>query len=224
METEYGKCAKCPFKQSDRICTSENDRHPDNCSSLLYKDIIEYVKQRHLDDPDLMEFARQASLQEASCYSPSDIDPEKMKPVKCRIQETFEFCKRMGYKKLGLGFCMGLFKEATALNNILENQGFEVVSVGCKVGGIDKSFLGLSPEEKVVKGCPFEPACDPVAQAMIFNKEKVDFVIAMGLCVGHDTMLIKYTEAPMTIVAVKDRLLGHNPLAALYTNYYSYLK
>ena len=35
---------------------------------------------------------------------------------------------------------------------------------------------------------------------------------------------LKYCEAPVTVVAVKDRLLGHAPLNALYSNYYAFLK
>jgi uncharacterized metal-binding protein len=58
--------------------------------------------------------------------------------------------------------------------------------------------------------------CNPVVQAAILNKEKCDLDIMLGLCVGHDSLFIKYAEAPVTVFAVKDRLLAHNPLAALY--------
>jgi uncharacterized metal-binding protein len=39
-------------------------------------------------------------------------------------------------------------------------------------------------------------------------------------------MALKYLEAPATVFAVKDRLLAHNPLAAIYMydSYYRYLK
>ena len=50
--------------------------------------------------------------------------------------------------------------------------------------------------------------------------------VLLGLCVGHDSLFFKYTEAPCTVLAVKDRLLGHNPLAAVYNvdSYYRCLK
>ena len=50
--------------------------------------------------------------------------------------------------------------------------------------------------------------------------------IMLGLCIGHDTLFIKYCEAPLTVLAVKDRLLAHNPLAALYLSdsYYRRLR
>ena len=68
--------------------------------------------------------------------------------------------------------------------------------------------------------------CSPITQAEILNEERVDFVILLGLCVGHDTLFIKYCRVPMTVIGVKDRVLGHNPLAALYlsTSYYSRLR
>ena len=58
--------------------------------------------------------------------------------------------------------------------------------------------------------------CNPIGQAMFLNEAKTDFNIILGLCVGHDSLFIKYSEAPVTVFAVKDRVLGHNPLAAIY--------
>jgi uncharacterized metal-binding protein len=67
--------------------------------------------------------------------------------------------------------------------------------------------------------------CSPIAQAMILNGEKTDFNILVGLCVGHDSLFLKYAEAFSTVLVAKDHVLGHNPSAALYTaeSYYSRL-
>ena len=51
---------------------------------------------------------------------------------------------------------------------------------------------------------------------MALNKSHTDLNKILGLCVGHDTLFIKYSQAPVTVLAVKDRVLGHNPMAALY--------
>lgn len=59
--------------------------------------------------------------------------------------------------------------------------------------------------------------CNPVLQAMTLNKEKSDFNVLLGLCVGHDSLFSKYAQAPCTVLAVKDRVLGHNPLASIYS-------
>lgn len=42
--------------------------------------------------------------------------------------------------------------------------------------------------------------------------------IVMGLCVGHDSLFYKYSDAIVTTLVTKDRVTGHNPAAALYTS------
>ncbi len=46
------------------------------------------------------------------------------------------------------------------------------------------------------------------------------------LCVGHDSLFLRYIDSPTTVLAAKDLVTGHNPLAALYTvhSYYRKLK
>ena len=36
-------------------------------------------------------------------------------------------------------------------------------------------------------------------------------------------MFSKYSDAPVTTLIAKDRVLGHNPVAALYSGYYKKL-
>jgi uncharacterized metal-binding protein len=59
-------------------------------------------------------------------------------------------------------------------------------------------------------------------QAKILNKQKTDLNVIVGLCVGHDSLFIKYSQAPVTTLITKDRILGHNPAAALYTSGFYY--
>ena len=63
-----------------------------------------------------------------------------------------------------------------------------------------------------------ETMCNPMAQAGICNDAETDFNMMMGLCVGHDSLFLKNSRAYTTVFAVKDRLLGHNPLALVYTS------
>ena len=67
--------------------------------------------------------------------------------------------------------------------------------------------------------------CNPIHQAKRLNAEGTELNIIMGLCVGHDCLFTKYSEAPVTTLVAKDRVLGHNPVAALYTadSYYKRL-
>ncbi len=165
-----------------------------------------------------------ASIQEGECYAHRHIKPYVSHPVKPRVQEICEFAKKMDFKRLGIAFCIGLIKEARILSDILTEQNFEVVSVVCKVGRTPKETLDIREEEKILIG-EFEAMCSPIAQAMVLNEAKTDFNIVVGLCVGHDSLFFRYSEAPVTVLVAKDRVLGHNPAAALYTSssYYARL-
>ena len=68
--------------------------------------------------------------------------------------------------------------------------------------------------------------CNPLLQAEILNHEETELNIVLGLCVGHDALFLKKAKAFCTVLAAKDRVTGHNPLAALYTlhSYYQKLK
>jgi uncharacterized metal-binding protein len=147
-----------------------------------------------------------------------------MHATKPRIQEIGEFARKMGYRRLGLVFCVGLSKEAMIVNQIFKSQDFETVSVACKVGSIPKEEIGVKESEKIFIG-EHESMCNPILQAAIVNDAKTDFNILLGLCVGHDSLFFKYAEAPTTVLAVKDRVTGHNPLGPIYLlgNYYSWL-
>lgn len=131
----------------------------------------------------------------------------------CRVDETIEFARRMGFKVLGIAFCLGLIREANVLGEILSKE-FDVHSVCCKVGGMGKSVFGVAQRPWVG-----EPTCNPIEQARILKDEGTELNIVMGLCVGHDSLFYKHSAAPVTTLVVKDRKLGHNPVAALYCQY-----
>jgi len=206
-------CSKCRVK--DKICRTETGRGPDFCPTLNRKEAVNRAVKEY-QKPEIREFARQACIQEGECYANRGVDPYVLHPVKPRIQETCEFAKKMGFKRIGIAFCSGLQQEASVVTDIFEKQGFDVVSVACETGRIPKEFVGVKDEEKVEIG-KFEPMCSPIAQAMVLNEEKTDFNILVGLCVGHDSLFLRYAEAFTTVLVVKDRVLGHNPVAAIYT-------
>ena len=58
--------------------------------------------------------------------------------------------------------------------------------------------------------------CNPILQAKILNQEKTQLNVVMGLCVGHDSLFYKYSNALTTTLITKDRVLAHNPAGALY--------
>ncbi|MCX7856736.1 MAG: DUF1847 domain-containing protein [Deltaproteobacteria bacterium] len=210
---KHANCAECTLPNNERICMDPGGKTSPGCPTPR-KRLVEAAKKEYKKG-EVNKFARLASIQEAECYINREKKPYVMHPVKPRIQEICEFAKKMGYKKLGLVFCVGLKKEAEIANRIFKVQGFHTVSVVCKAGRMPKEELGLKENEKIFIG-EFESACNPILQALIVNNEKTDFNILLGLCVGHDSLFFKYATSPSTVLAVKDRVTGHNPLAALY--------
>ncbi|MFC1532884.1 DUF1847 domain-containing protein [Thermodesulfobacteriota bacterium] len=211
-------CADCSVKNP--ICTDKEGKGPGFCPTLNMVDVVEASLLKY-EDPGIRPFAVNASIQEAECYvNKEEGNNHTIFAIKPRIQETIEFANKMGYKRLGLAFCGGLKHEAKIVSDILKAQGFEVASVMCKAGGTPKEFLGLK-EHQMIRG-KGEPMCSPITQAKIINTANTEFNILFGLCVGHDSLLMKFSEPMCTVLVVKDRVTGHNPLAAiqLYRSYY----
>lgn len=224
MNDMLSGCARCPFNTQDRLCRKEDGKMPPFCPTQNKTKAVEKALEE-FKKPEILKFATQASIQEGEGYGDREKGYAHVKPIKPRIVEIMEFAHKMDYKRLGLAFCMGLVNEARVVEKLLNTHGFEMISAVCKVGRTPKEKIGVRDDQKIRIGC-FEPMCNPIAQAFILNEEKTELNVVMGLCVGHDSLFLKYAEAPCTIFAVKDRLLGHNPLAAIYTldGYYRSLK
>ena len=189
------RCAAC----KEKACATGKD-----CT-----EIADVVKPKYTSDSEVLKSLKVATQIESRYYM-----------QKTRVEELILYAQGMGYQKLGVAFCIGLSQEAATLCEILERD-FEVSSVCCKLCGIDKAYLGL---ERLHGDAAEQPAseamCNPIGQALILNRERTDLNIILGLCIGHDTLFTAYSEAPVTTFAVKDRVLAHNPLGALYSGYY----
>lgn len=220
MKKDYPQCAKCPTG----VCGNRGqkadaqppplDKAPAFCPMKLRPGVFAEAMAEY-DKPDVKEFARLASVQEAECYERL---PDGIRTRLPRVEELIQFARKCCYQRLGIAHCGGLANEARILTDILENNGFEVASVQCKCGAVPKERLGVKPTEKIVEPEYWETMCNPIAQAMIINGSGVDMAVMLGLCIGHDTLFIKYCSVPLTVLAVKDRVFGHNPLAAIYTS------
>ena len=186
---------------------------PAHCPMRTSSEVMEKARELYNSDPEVRALAQQSSIVEATGYMEWP-----------RLRDTIEFAKRMNYKKLGVAFCVGLHREAGAVCYTLEGFGFEVISVCCKTGALYKKQLGLADEYIGQSKTGYligEISCNPVAQALYLNKQKTDMNVLVGLCVGHDVLFTKFSEAGVTTLIAKDRPLAHNPAGALNTYYYS---
>ena len=132
-----------------------------------------------------------------------------------RLAEVILFAEELGFRKVGLAFCIGLASEAAVIGKILARR-LDVVSVCCKVAGIPKKVLGLAQLDVEKSN---EVMCNPAGQAQLLNDAETELNILCGLCVGHDAVFTMASKAPVTTLIVKDRVLAHNPIGAIYCRY-----
>ncbi len=182
------QCGRCESKEcrDGRDCFSQTSNH-----RKLYR------------DNHIVELHKAASAIEGRYYG-----------NETRLGEIILFAKELGYKKIGLAFCIGLNEEAKIIDEILSKH-FEVVSVCCKVCGIDKKDFELTQ----ISSRNQEVMCNPAGQAHLLKEAETQLNIICGLCVGHDAIFAQLSEAPVTTLIAKDRVLAHNPASAIYCQY-----
>ena len=197
MDVEKMSCVDC----GNALCNSDREDYTGFCATgKMDEEFLELITEKY-DEP-LNKFLMQtAAAVEFNGYCKLT-----------RVQEICDFAKRAGYKKIGVATCVGLLKESRILAKILRSHGFEVYGIGCKVGKVSKQRVGI-PEECNAIG---KSICNPIMQAALLEKAGTEFNIVMGLCVGHDSLFYMHSKAPVTTLVAKDRVLGHNPVQALY--------
>ncbi len=130
-----------------------------------------------------------------------------------RVQDTIKFASYMGASRIGIAACTAMLKETAVLARLLRRAGFSVVALGCKLQENRAPDLGIDPACGV-GDCVI---CNPIMQALLLNEAKCDLNILMGICVGHDALFAKYSDAPAVTLVAKDFLAANNPCAVLYT-------
>ncbi len=199
-------CSEC----SVRNCYRREKQYPTFCLTEEFRDAAELTKKLYKSDTLDGRLARAAAEIEGEYYGRLT-----------RLEETIRFAMKLGVKKLGIASCIGLLDEASLYAKIVRTAGIETKTVICKVGAVDKTEIGIPEELKVCSGCK-ESCCNPALQAQVLNEWGADLNVLVGLCVGHDAIFTRHSKAPAVTFIVKDRVLGHNPVAALYTSRFYY--
>jgi len=204
-------CHKCSPSVPTLCLFGKASKTLDNCPMKISPETQKEAREIYKKDEFIKKSTGVASIVEASGY------------IKWpRLKDTIEYAKGMGFKKIGLAFCIGLLEEAGKIGEILKKYRFKVISVCCKTGGVKKEEVGV-PEEFIglsKTGYPIgNITCNPVAQALILNKAETDLNLIIGLCVGHDVGFTKLSNAPVSTLIAKDRSMPHNPAGVLFTHY-----
>ena len=208
MEKPISQCVKCTVLRCG--ATEKNTNVPVSCPTEKYPDIVRETKEKY----ELPE--NQAVIQGWFRLMSKILDPERPneKYSWTRVDEIVEYAKIRKMTRLGIATCYALIPESRLLSEILENNGFEVVSVSCLCGEVNPEDMGM----------PGGIFCNPIMQAEVLNREQTELNILVGLCVGHDILFLRHCTGETTPLIVKDRALGHNPVAALYISQNSFYK
>jgi uncharacterized metal-binding protein len=201
-------CNLCGVK----ACSAEpgTKNPPAFCPMPVETELLADVTRQYLANEEVQRLSRESARTEAAGYCKST-----------RIEEIMDFARRLGFQRLGIANCIGLMNEARVAADIFQAGGFEVYTACCKVGSIPKETIGLADEDKVRPG-QYEALCNPIGQAALLASAGTQLNVVIGLCVGHDSLFFMHSNAPATVLVAKDRVLGHNPVACLYTSHSYY--
>jgi uncharacterized metal-binding protein len=122
-----------------------------------------------------------------------------------RFEEIVLFAEKQGYKEIALAYCFSMEKLAEKAADALKKAGFKISSVRCSAGGVRENEAASELGSSV--------GCNPIGQALCINQSRADFVIEMGLCLGHDVLFHQELKKPFTVFIVKDRKYNHVPSA-----------
>jgi uncharacterized metal-binding protein len=177
----------------------ERNKIPAYCEANIYLDELEKSNKEY-PKKDVVD------IYKASCVVREHNDG--MTP---RIEESILYAKELKLRRIGFAACIAMVSELGLLVKLFTKRGFEVYTACCQIGGVDATERGVPEVEGYSASW-----CHSIAQAEILNKEKTELNFIVGLCMGHDILFSRYSEAPVSMLIVKDRVTGNNPAAALY--------
>ena len=123
-----------------------------------------------------------------------------------RIEEIKNFALGMNFSRIGIAHCITFPNEAQLLKEYF-SANFEVFVVDCKYDRLSK--------QDIIGGTGHRILCNPAGQADFLNKKNTDLNISMGLCVGHDMIFTKQSNALVTNLFDKDFTNNNNPAQAI---------
>lgn len=193
-------------KTTDCICTKQGcwrggypQKFPDYCAANRYEDEISAAGEEY-------QKPENRSIYKAACVTGAVNDG-----FRPRIQEAIHFTQIMEISSVGLAVCGAFEQEVKLIKELFGLNNITAVTANCPIGNMSAAQRHMPELDQYVNS-----ACNPIAQATILNKENTQLNFIIGLCMGHDILFTKYSNAPVSTLIVKDRMLGNNPAAALY--------
>ncbi|GAF04535.1 DUF1847 domain-containing protein [Saccharicrinis fermentans] len=123
-----------------------------------------------------------------------------------RVEELMNFAKGAHFKRIGIAHCITFGYEAELLEKYF-SKCFDVYTVDCKYGRLQKKDLLGGSGSRIL--------CNPAGQAHFLNQRNTDLNISMGLCVGHDMIFSKASNAFVSNLFDKDFTNNNHPDQAI---------
>ena len=133
-----------------------------------------------------------------------------------RIEEIMEFARRLGVGAYRHRLLRGVAARGGGGAEGL--RGRRVRGIGgdlqnrCRPQGGGRAGRQREGAPRAVRG-----AVQPGGAGAVAQGAGCGLNVVIGLCVGHDSLFFQHSAAPCTVLVAKDRVLAHNPCAALYT-------
>ncbi len=192
MENRY-TCGICTVK----TCSKGTTDYPINCPTNDEKETIAESIDIYRSDVTvnrIMDLANNLAKDDSGEF-------------RSRAEEIVTLVDQMSFKTIGIAFCISMSRQVKQFIKMFSEKNIKIVSVCCKAGGIGIDEIGIN-----AKPSKFIASCNPITQAEIMNKENTELNIIVGLCVGHDIIFNKYSNAFVTTLVAKDRKHSHNPV------------
>jgi uncharacterized metal-binding protein len=123
-----------------------------------------------------------------------------------RIEGIRDFALTGKYQCIGIAHCITFYRETEIIKQYLSKY-FKVYTVDCKYGSLRRNDLFGGGSRGVL--------CNPAGQAQYLNENTTDLNISIGLCIGHDMIFCKKSEAPVTSLFSKDFTNNNNMAQAV---------
>ena len=158
MKAQCGVCAR-------QLCVSGRQMEAGFCPQQIHPELYPRAIEIYKTDGETALMHKNAAIVEAKGYIAWP-----------RLRDTIEFCREMSYETLGLVYCPDLSLEVVKTASILEENGFNTISVPC----------GLCADEE--EALERHEAGDPRGFTEEINAANPDIIVTVGLCVAAEAL------------------------------------
>jgi uncharacterized metal-binding protein len=128
---------------------------------------------------------------------------------KSRVEHIVDYCRALEVSTLGIASCLRYIKEAHYLKGLFEEQGWRAHVAICKLGGFKVEDVAVEKDSDWI-------VCNPLGQALLLNKLGCQVNVTLGLCMGHEMIFNRYSQAYTTNLVVKEKISGERSLDTLH--------